>query len=513
MTLLRDALERTLLDPHCAPRWHRLTAIWEATPDAAARAGVIERLTRGPLDGARAEIQRLTFLAAATGDADWERQAATQVLAARPEDADRLAAYLAYHWLHALQEREGRADFLAAMAAGEAPALARRLAALAAAERPPGLAPRATADPRRVAVVLPYVGHRFHTPSLMAIEQCRVLAETGREVAVLSAQELLPPDPAQFRGDGREPKLPALDARGWAVLLPAGVTMTIADPRYGMVGRWRILLEKIARFDPDAVLLVGLYSPLAAALFPLRPSLGLSVNTVAPLAPVDVWLAGDGQAAAGSPWGDAFAAPEAVAHSFRLRRRALPAASRAELGVPVNAVLWITAGFRLEHEVRGDWARRVGELLARRPEVVWLLVGGEGWLPPAVQGVAPGRVRALRTRDDVPALLRSADIYVNPPRMGGGFSVAEAMAEGLPVVTLAGSDGGDKVGELALPDIDAYFGRLDELCRDRAQRVAMGEALQRRFAERYDLAASGPALVAALRRAAELAATRLTASS
>lgn len=348
---------------------------------------------------------------------------------------------------------------------------------------------------------------------MMAVEQCRVLAETGHELAVFSAQELLPPDPAQFRGDGHEPKLPALEVKDWAGLLPPGVTMTIADPRYGMPGRWRNLLQKIARFDPDAVLLVGLYSPLAAALFPLRPSLGLSVNTVAPLAPVDVWLAGDGQATVGSPWGDAFAAPEAVEYPFRLRRRALPAASRAALGVPGEAVLWITAGFRLEHEIRGDWARRVGEVLARRPEIVWLLVGGEGRLPSALQGVAPGRVRPLRTRDDVPALLRCADVYVNPPRMGGGFSVAEAMAEGLAVVSLAGSDGGDKLGELALPGLDAYLARLDELSGDRVQRIVLGESLRRRFAERYDLAASGPALTAALRRAAELAAKRFTASS
>jgi hypothetical protein len=96
-------------------------------------------------------------------------------------------------------------------------------------------------------------------------------------------------------------------------------------------------------------------------------------------------------------------------------------------------------------------------LMSRYPDVVWLLVGGEGKLPDALQSSPPGRVRALATRDDLPGILRCADIYVNPPRMGGGFSVAEAMAEGLPVTSLSGSDGGDKVGELALPDIDATW--------------------------------------------------------
>lgn len=118
MNLLRDALERTLLDPHCAPRWHRLTAIWEATQDAAVRAEVLDRLAGGPVGDAQAEILRLSFLGTASGNMAWEGMAAVQVLAARPEDPDQLAAYLAYHWLHALQERDGRADFVAAMAAG-----------------------------------------------------------------------------------------------------------------------------------------------------------------------------------------------------------------------------------------------------------------------------------------------------------------------------------------------------------------------------------------------------------
>ncbi|TRZ93040.1 MAG: glycosyltransferase, partial [Rhodocyclaceae bacterium] len=185
----------------------------------------------------------------------------------------------------------------------------------------------------------------------------------------------------------------------------------------------------------------------------------------------------------------------------------------AEFGLNEKAVIWVTAGFRLEHEIKGEWASRMLHLMSRHPDVVWLLIGGEGTLPPALLAAPPGRVGALATRNDLPGILRICDIYVNPPRMGGGFSVAEAMAEGLPVTSFAGSDGGDKVGELALPHMNAYMERLAALTKYRGLRRDMGQALRQRFAERFDVETSGPALVAACRKAADLARARLTKPS
>lgn len=365
-----------------------------------------------------------------------------------------------------------------------------------------------------MAIVVPYIGHRFHTPSMMAVMQCVVLARQGLQVQVFSAQELQPPDAALYRGDGRELVLPQLDAQAWANILPRGVGMTISDQRFSLAGRWRNLLPKVAAFDPDVVLLVGLYSPLAAALYEVRPSLGISVNTVAPIAPLDVWLSSDQNPARREVWGGSFAPPQPVFHPYRvLRAKTGARLPRAALGLDDADLVWITAGFRLEHEIRGEWADRMLDLMSRHPRVIWLLAGGEGKLPAALRKTPAGRVRALPTRDDLPAVFRCADVYVNPPRMGGGFSVAEAMAEGLPVTTFAGSDGGDKLGERALRDMDAYFAQLEALTESPELRRETGQALRQRFAERFDLEASGPALLAACRQAIALAAERLTGSS
>ncbi|MCK9380341.1 MAG: glycosyltransferase [Sulfuritalea sp.] len=510
MTLLLDALDRSLKEPECARRWHSLMAIWAVTPDEAARRAVLDVLENLPLRDARTDILRLTFLAGATGASRFEYAAAARVLAAEPTDPDRLAAFMAYQWLSALQNLEGRSDFMATLSAGLLPEMVKRLMQNAAKLLPPTLLPGAPEEIQRIAVVVPYLGDQFHTPSMMAIAQCAILAREGRQIHIFSAQELMPPDASLFRGDGRELVLPPLNAQALASILPAGVGMTISDSRFSLPGRWRNLMPVLADFNPDVVLMVGLYSPLAAALHAVRPVVGISVNTVAPIGPVDVWLTANAELERGEVWGGIFPPPQPVYHPWRMRRSGKQwSVTRAEFGLSATTVIWVTAGFRLEHEIKGEWASRILQLMSRHPQVVWLLVGGQGKLPHALLQAQPGRVRALSTRDDLPGILRYSDIYVNPPRMGGGFSVAEAMAEGLPVTALAGSDGGDKLGDLALPDMDAYMERLAALTEDPGLRAGMGEALRQRFAERFDLDASGPALLAACRQAAVLARARL----
>ncbi|MDO8788351.1 MAG: glycosyltransferase family 4 protein [Sulfuritalea sp.] len=518
MTLLLDALDRTLKEPECAQRWLSLMTVWLETGDRTAQQSVLDILETFPAGEPRADILRLTFLAGATGESRFEYAAAAHVLAAQPSDPDRLAAFMAFQWLSALQYQENRADFTTALSAARLPEMARRLMLEAAQTIPPGFLPRAAEDIQRIAVVVPYVGHQFHTPSVMAVEQCAVLAREGRQVRLFSAQELMPPDAALFRGDGRNLKLPPLNAQAWQNLLPAGVGMTISDSRYSLRGRWRKLIPVLTDFNPDVVLLVGLYSPLAAALHTVRPVVGISVNTVPPIAPIDVWLTGNPALAGGDTWGANFPPPQPVFHPWRVKRygkhwQVTRAEFGSEFGLNEKAVIWVTAGFRLEHEIKGEWASRMLLLLSRHPDVVWLLIGGEGTLPQALRPAPPGRVRALATRNDLPGILRNCDIYVNPPRMGGGFSVAEAMAEGLPVTSFAGSDGGDKVGELSLPDMNAYMERLAALTENPGLRKNMGQALRQRFAERFDVDASGPALMAACRKAAMLARARFTGLS
>ena len=473
---------------------------------------MLQRLTSIAFHDARAEIFRLTFLRDVSGIADYAGMAAAQVLAIDPPNPDRLAAFMVYPWLSALTIEADRSHFTSSLISARLPEISARLARCASPLLPSDLRPRVGEKLQRVAVISPWLGDRTYPPGVMVANQCEVLAREGVEVYVFSCGELQVPDMSLFRGSHAHTLLAATDPQYWLNRLPEGTRLSVTDTRFSLLQRWRDILPAIAQFDPDGILLVGLYSPLAAALFAVRPVVGMSSHTLPPLAPLDVWLSADETLAPGPvAWSSAFPLPQVHFHPYRIKRPQGPwALTRNALGLAEDAVIWLTVGARLGQEISGAWAQRMIAELKRQPRVVWLLVGGNGELPPALAAAPAAQLRVLALRPDIGGILQLSDIYVNPPRMGGGFSVAEAMAAGLPVVSFADSDGGDKVGELALADPEAYMQRLAALTASPALRAEVGQALRARFDQRLDLAASGPSMLAAFERASAAASLRFS---
>lgn len=510
--LLADHLARCLRDPANAPRWHQLAALCAGADDAE-RAGMVDALgapdalaaTAAP----NANLLRLSFIAGLDPAGGAREAAARLILDDDPVNPDCMAGWMSYAALAALQGGADRASFAQALSSAHVPEMASRLAARVTTIQQdcaelPRRVPQSIA---RVALILPYVGNAMHTPSTLALNHARVCLRLGWSVQAFSCQEMTPPDIPLYRGDGGNVVLAPLDPQHWANSLPGGMALSISDARLGMDARWREMLHRIAAFDPDLVFLAGLYSPLAASLHSLRPTLGLNVHTMPPIAPMDVWLTADARLHRQRirPFGGQFASVEAHHHPYRLLvDSGVPALPRRELGLPADALLAITVGFRLPHEIQGEFAARMVALLRDRPALHWLLLGGDGSLPAALADAPRGQVHALAARRDVTRLLKSSDLFLNPPRMGGGFSVAEAMACAVPTLGLAGSDGGDKLGEDASASLDAYFARLDALMAAPEARHALGAKLRARYVELYDLNSAGPSLRQAALRALAL---------
>ena len=82
--------------------------------------------------------------------------------------------------------------------------------------------------------------------------------------------------------------------------------------------------------------------------------------------------------------------------------------------------------------------------------------------------------------------------------MGGGFSVLQAMARRIPVVSRDGTDGGDKLGTWAATSDAEYWQSVDQLLADEGERRRRGDALYTRFDTVYNLRAAVPTLLAAL---------------
>lgn len=177
-----------------------------------------------------------------------------------------------------------------------------------------------------------------------------------------------------------------------------------------------------------------------------------------------------------------------VVHSaVDLERLAVPALSRAELGVPDDAPLVVSAGALVDHK---DIENLVEATALARREIPALrvVVAGEGDRRASVEA----RIAALGLRDcvtllghrnDAPRLIRAGDCYVSSSWSEGlGTSILEALACGTPVV--ACEAGG--AGEMVLPgetgrlvparDAEALAAAMVATLRDPAGARAMAEA-------------------------------------
>jgi len=126
-----------------------------------------------------------------------------------------------------------------------------------------------------------------------------------------------------------------------------------------------------------------------------------------------------------------------------------------------------------------------------------LMLVGDGPMRPEIEALIlkqglEGRVAVLGARDDVPELLRTADVFILSSHWEGmPLAVIEAMMSGLPVV--ATDVGGvseavvhGETGFLVPPgNPDALALALDRLLTDPALRRRMGEAGRRRALERF----------------------------
>lgn len=142
--------------------------------------------------------------------------------------------------------------------------------------------------------------------------------------------------------------------------------------------------------------------------------------------------------------------------------------SREDLQIEEDAFVLITVGNRLQYEIKDDFVNAVCDVLVRN-NFVWILVGCSclQYVSENYQNMLEKKkIRFVSYEEDLCALYKICDVYLNPQRVGGGTSVAWAMFEKLPVLTIrqVASDGFAWVGEeLAIGE--GYQNMMQELLR------------------------------------------------
>jgi glycosyltransferase involved in cell wall biosynthesis len=160
--------------------------------------------------------------------------------------------------------------------------------------------------------------------------------------------------------------------------------------------------------------------------------------------------------------------------------------TRKQLGLPENRFVVLLVGYRLDEEIDEACIETIVRLAEK--EIFIAFVGIFEKYDSLVEkyGQLKNQSVFLGLQEDTLAINECCDVYLNPKRVGGGTSGAEALYKGSPVVTF---DFGD-VGNVAGPDFHVadydemyekiiryaedkeYYGEMSRKAKQRAEALA-----------------------------------------
>jgi glycosyltransferase involved in cell wall biosynthesis len=282
--------------------------------------------------------------------------------------------------------------------------------------------------------------------------------------------------------------------------LRGGVSAMLAARRYDLIHvhgevASGICLPALA-ICPSVVTLHGLHLFRRMARW-ARPAAAVNLRLVVRVASATVCVAEAERAEVVEAVGQRAAQRVVVIHngiepmpSPSLEDRAL---ARAALGLSPEATVGVFVG-SLDDRKDPFVAARAAAAVAREGVPFVLLLVGDGPLRAELERFASenGSVRVVGFRDDVPALLAAADLFVLPSRREGfSYSVLEAMAAGLPAIVSDAPGLAEEVGGagIVVPcgDTEGFADAFRKLM-DSRERAALGAQARERVRRSFTLA-------------------------
>lgn len=139
--------------------------------------------------------------------------------------------------------------------------------------------------------------------------------------------------------------------------------------------------------------------------------------------------------------------------------------SKTDFDLPEDSFLLCVVGNRLKDEMSREFIRMIQQLLSENEKICLFVIGvcPDNIFP----NVSKKQVRFLGFRADLIDVLKVTDLFVNPPRKGGGGGAARALAMDVPIVTLPGCDVANVVSEdFFVQDLNLMKQRIEKYAAD-----------------------------------------------
>jgi hypothetical protein len=181
--------------------------------------------------------------------------------------------------------------------------------------------------------------------------------------------------------------------------------------------------------------------------------------------------------------------------------------TRANIGLPDDAFVVVSAGNRLEEEIDPEIVSVMADAMEANPKMVWMMMGVQN--PDKITQTLGTRFEPMKDRVHFKGYVREigdylslSDVYANPRRTGGAVSMALAIYGQTPVLSFYGNDACNfLIGEMMEETPEAYGAKLAALARDKNHLAEVTRAQQIHFEAGHTIAASAADLEGHLRAA------------
>ncbi|BCJ87829.1 glycosyltransferase [Effusibacillus dendaii] len=350
--------------------------------------------------------------------------------------------------------------------------------------------------PKRIAILVGQLLERLHSPTLLTLNYATHLRQYCPEYEIKIFVEDF------FLFSNEEYIFPHMYYSFQSKLCESvhqeflngfGVDIYYSDPAKDRTNRLREDIEAIIDFEPEVLLVIGNGVTLPGnILYNYYPIIHLSLGDITQSEHADLYLGGADTEKTQTEYrryginkerlycrhsvGTVF--PVSYGHK-----------ERKDYGLEEQDFVMVTVGNRLNTELGQDFIDMLTGYLYEQAQAKWVICG-QTELPlihdDHQELLDQKKIIFIEYEDDLPALYRISDVYVDPLRQGGGYSGAMAMNEGIPVLTMQGSHVALFVGkEDSFSDLEAYKNELQRLQKDKTYYASRGQLMKERLHKEF----------------------------
>lgn len=330
-----------------------------------------------------------------------------------------------------------------------------------------------------------FISPEFHSPTLVACEYMRTLARLfDVEILLLDARHYPKERSSDFVSGyawahgSRAPGLSGLNLADRSIMIYTTKTQGMAEEK--LVEAMNVAL----RFNPDFVIAHGWFNFIGDLLARRFPTVCMEMTRTEPVSQAHSFILFENMVRRLRLPATGLLPYEPKTYSLNSLLPPPPRVAtygRERYGLTADHIVYVIVGYRLYSEITDAFEEVLVRLLDDAPNAVILTAGNPRRYRHPRLLAAADRVRHLGLVSDLRALYAVCDCFLNPPRQGGGGSALLALAEHLPIITLANCDVAGVIGNAnTVVDLDEFASRAIALARDaqfRADARAAAKAL------------------------------------